>query len=352
MNRTHKWIWSSLLVVGLIDATPAAAQNVSSRLLEDERNTIDIFEQASNAVVFITNKAYRRVRYSRNVLEVPLGSGSGFVWDGDGHIVTNNHVVEGGDRFVVTLSDGKSYDAQLVGTDPFKDLAVLRLEEPVSSLRPIQRSDSTQLLVGQKVIAIGNPFGLDQTLTTGVISALGREIKSQSGATITDVIQTDASINPGNSGGPLLDSSGGLIGVNTMIYSTSGSSAGIGFAVPASTVLRVVPQLIRFGQVKRVGLGISVVRDEMARRWGIDGAIVEGVVEGGSADRAGIKPLDVSRGHIVLGDVIVEVEGRAIRTFDDLYLAFDSHDEGDVVDLQVERDGKRRVVKAKLQRVN
>ena len=348
-RRSMLWI---PVLTALLLATAVPAQDDRSRLLEDERNTIDVFDQASGSVVFITNKAYRRVRYSRNVLEVPLGSGSGFVWDSDGHVVTNHHVVEGGDRFVVTLANGKSYDAQLVGSDPFKDLAVLRLEQVVASLRAVPRADSAQLRVGQKVIAIGNPFGLDQTLTTGVISALGREIKSQGGTTISDVIQTDASINPGNSGGPLLDSSGRLIGVNTMIYSTSGSSAGIGFAVPASTVARVVPQLIRYGRVKRVGLGISIVRDEMARRWGVEGAIVEAVAENGAAARAGIQPLDVSRGHILLGDVIIEIAGKPIRSFDDLYQAFEDKEEGDVVELKVERDGKRRSVKVKLQQVN
>lgn len=330
-----------------------ADDDLLDALTADERNTIQIFQEASDAVVFITNQAYRRVRFSRNVFEVPVGTGSGFLWDHNGHIVTNFHVVSGGDRFLVTMSDGQTYEADLVGADRFKDIAVLRVGSELDHVDPIERADSRRLLVGQKVIAIGNPFGLDQTLTTGVISALGREIQSVGGTTIEDVIQTDASINPGNSGGPLLDSRGRLIGVNTAIYSTSGSSAGIGFAVPVSQVERIVPQLIEYGEVKRVGLGISVLDDDTARRWGIDGIIVREVFSGSEAARAGLQPLRQDRyGRIRLGDVIVAIDGERVEDFDDLFKAFDDRSDGDEVELIVLRDGRESKVRSRLQAIN
>ena len=208
-----------------------------------------------------------------DVTEIPQGTGSGFVWDQDGHIVTNFHVVQEGDRANVTLNDGSTYPATIVGTTPDKDIAVLKIDAPPQKLLPLPIGQSSNLKVGQKVLAIGNPFGLDQTLTTGVISGLGREIKSVSGRPIHDVIQTDASINPGNSGGPLLDSSGRLIGINTAIYSPSGANAGIGFAVPVDTVNQIVPQLMKFGKITRPGLGISILADQIAQQNRIDGVV-------------------------------------------------------------------------------
>jgi S1-C subfamily serine protease len=348
-----KRLLCALLVLIAFDVGASRADELPSYLLESERNTIDVFRSASEAVVFITNKQYRRSVFRRQVEEIPLGSGSGFLWDDQGHIVTNFHVVNGGNHFVVTLADGTSQDAVLVGVDRTKDLAVLKLESGASGIEALKLGDSRALVVGQKVIAIGNPFGLDQTLTTGVVSALGRKMQSAGATTIADVVQTDASINPGNSGGPLLDSRGHLIGINTAIYSTSGSSAGIGFAVPSATVAQVVPQLIRYGEVKRVGLGIAYVRDRTAQRWGVEGVIIEEVLRGGAAERAGLEPLYVdTRGRIRLGDVIVAIDGKTVRRFDDLFTALDGRESGDTVLLRVQRDGKSMDLKLSLQQIN
>lgn len=320
--------------------------------LEDEKNTIEIFRDASPSVVFITNTQYRRTMFSRNVMEVPRGSGSGFVWDRDGHIVTNYHVIQGGNAFTVTLSDGTTHDAKVVGSDPNKDIAVLRIERPSTGLSPVMRGDEHELLVGQKVIAIGNPFGLDQTLTTGVVSALGREIRSVAGTTISDVIQTDASINPGNSGGPLLDSSGRLIGMNTAIFSTSGSSAGIGFAVPVSTVKRIVPQLIQFGVAQRAGFGITLVGDDLARRWGIRGVVIDQVQPESAAAQAGLRGVSRnSRGQIELGDIIVGIEDRDIAVYDDLYTALDQRQPGDNITVKFRRGERIQEAKVRLQKI-
>ena len=234
---------------------PAAeTRTVAARgdLAADEEATIALFRRASPAVAYITSVALRRDLFTLNVFEIPQGSGSGFVWDASGHVVTNYHVVASAGATRVTLADRSSWDAELVGAAPEKDLAVLRIDAPHDRLQPLAIGSSADLLVGQKVFAIGNPFGLDRTLTTGVISALGREIVSPARLTIRDVIQTDAAINPGNSGGPLLDSAGRLIGVNTAIYSPSGAFAGIGFAIPADTVGWVVPELIAHGRIERV----------------------------------------------------------------------------------------------------
>jgi S1-C subfamily serine protease len=228
----------------------AVSRPVTARegLFEDEKRTIGIFRQASPSAVHITTLAVRRDRLTRNLSRIPQGTGSGFIWDREGRVVTNYHVIQGADAADVTLADQSVWKARLVGGFPDKDLAVLVIDTPKERLRPVPLGTSHDLEVGQSVFAIGNPFGLDQTLTTGIISALGREIESANGQTIGDVIQTDAAINPGNSGGPLLDSAGRLIGVNTAIQSPSGASAGIGFAIPVDEVNRVVPQLIRDGK--------------------------------------------------------------------------------------------------------
>jgi S1-C subfamily serine protease len=235
----------SLLCVLVLIAGAAQA------LTDDERETIALFEQASPSVVYITSLSVRRDLFTLNVLEIPQGTGSGFVWDDAGHIVTNFHVIQNADRAQVTLADRSTWVAELVGVAPAKDLAVLRIDAPAAKLRPLPVGSSEDLRVGQTVLAIGDPFGLDQTLTTGVISALGREIESVAQIPIRDVIQTDAAINPGNSGGPLLDSSGRLIGVNAAIYSPSGAYAGIGFSIPVDTVKWVVPELIEHGELRR-----------------------------------------------------------------------------------------------------
>ena len=322
-------------------------------LLEDERNTIEVFQQVSDSVVFITNLELRRSLFSLNVTEVVRGRGSGFIWDTAGHVVTNFHVVQGGRAFSVTLADGSSHEAVVVGAEPNKDLAVLRIAPPEAGLTPVIPGISANLVVGQKVLAVGNPFGLDQTLTTGVISALGREIPSVVGTTIRDVIQTDASINPGNSGGPLLDSRGGLVGVNTAIYSPSGSSAGIGFAVPVDTVKRIVPQLIRHGFVKRVGLGIRILPDRLGRRLATPGVVVHEVPPGSPAEEAGLRSLEIDRfGNVRRFDVLLQIDEYPLESFDDLYEALEDHEVGDEVSVRFARGRRQHTVTIPLQAIN
>ena len=318
---------------------------VPVRLSAEELATIEVFESASQSVVFITNTAIRRDFWSLNTFEVPQGSGTGFIWDTQGHIVTNFHVVYGADSIQVVLSDQASYDARIVGVDPDHDLAVLQIQAPPKSLRPIQVGTSHDLRVGQKVLAIGNPFGLDHTLTTGVVSALERNIKSLTDRTIEGVIQTDAAINPGNSGGPLLESSGKLIGINTQILSPSGAFAGVGFAVPIDTVSRIVPQLIKFGKVIRPGIGISLIPDSISQRWGIDGLAIARVEPGSPAEKAGLQSARETRsGRIHLGDIITKVDKEPVRVFDDLGRILDRHKIGDTVTLEIYRNGKARSV--------
>ncbi len=329
-------------------AGPAPAA-VSSGLGDDERSTIARFRAASPSVVFITNLTVRRDFFSMNVTEIPQGSGSGFVWDAAGHVITNFHVVRGAQALQVTLADQSVFEAQVVGAAPEKDLAVLKVDAPPTRLKPLPLGRSADLQVGQKVLAIGNPFGLDQTLTTGVISALGREIDSVAGVPIRDVIQTDAAINPGNSGGPLLDSSGRLIGVNTAIYSPSGAYAGIGFAIPVDTVAWVVPDLIAHGRLVRPSLGVQLVAEEQTERLGLAGALVLAVVERSGAAAAGVRPTQRdSRGRIVLGDLIVAAGGRPVRSNGDLLLALEEKRAGDFLAIVVERDGKRRELQVRL----
>jgi S1-C subfamily serine protease len=325
------------------------AQRPDDKLGADEQTTIDVFSKFSRSVVHVTSLALRRDRMTMDVTEIPQGTGTGFVWDQDGHIVTNFHVVQEAERASVTLNDGSTYPATLVGVAPDKDLAVLKIDAPPSKLLPLPIGKSANLRVGQKVLAIGNPFGLDQTLTTGVISALGREIKSVTGRPIYDVIQTDASINPGNSGGPLLDSSGRLIGINTAIYSPSGANAGIGFAVPVDSVNENVPQLLKYGKITRPGLGINILSDQIAAQYHIDGIVIMQAIPGGAADQAGIAGAKNVGGAVTPGDVIVGVDKVDVHRSTDLYKALDTHKVGDVVDITVENAGKRRTVKVTLQ---
>lgn len=319
----------------------------------DEQETISIFERASNSVVFITNTAIRRDYWSLNTFEVPQGSGSGVIWDRKGHIVTNFHVVYGANSIQVILSDQSSYQAQVVGVDPDHDLAVLRIRHTKKALMPIDVGNSQDLRVGQKVLAIGNPFGLDHTLTTGIVSALGRSIQSMNERTIEDVIQTDAAINPGNSGGPLLDSEGRLIGINTQIVSPSGAYAGIGFAVPVNTIARVIPQLIKFGKLIRPGMGISLIPDSIAARWGIQGLIIAKIEPGSPADKAGLESARETRlGRIQLGDIITKIDKEPVKVFDDLLRIFDRHKVGDRITVEVHRNGKSRRVSVKLKAID
>jgi S1-C subfamily serine protease len=307
---------------------------------QDEQSTIALFKRASPAVVHITNLGLLRQRFSLSATEVPQGTGSGFLWDERGHVVTNFHVIDKGSKFKVTLADRSEWDAEYVGAAPNHDLAVLRIQAPRGRLSALAVGRSAGLAVGQKVFAIGNPFGLDQTLTTGIISGLGREIRSVSNHKISDVIQTDAAINPGNSGGPLLDSAGRLIGINTAIVSPSGAYAGIGFAVPVDTVARVVPQLITKGRVTRPGLGIVPAPNYLAQRLGVRGVIVTDVSTEGAAKQAGLRPaMRYDDGSMEL-DVIVSLDGKAVERVEDLFDFLDQRSIGDVVEVGVRRGSK------------
>jgi S1-C subfamily serine protease len=309
-------------------------------LADDEKATIELFKERSASVVFITTADIRRDALNINVTEIPRGTGTGVVWSDDGHIVTNFHVIEGADRARVAHGD-KAWTARLVGAYPDKDLAVLRIDSPPDSLRPVPCGTSRDLLVGQKVFAIGNPFGLDQTLTTGVISGLGREIKARTGRIIQDVIQTDAAINPGNSGGPLLDSAGRMIGMNTAIYSPSGAYAGIGFAIPVDTVNRIVPQIIEHGHVVRPGFGIQIFTHPILQQHGMEGVLVREVQPGSAAAAAGMLGTVIRRdGNVDLGDIIVTIDGNKIVNSDDLYRVLDRHKVGDTLQVEVLRDAR------------
>jgi S1-C subfamily serine protease len=332
----------------------AISRSVTPRggLNPEERATIALFRQASPSVVYITTLAQQRDFFSLNITEIPQGSGSGFVWDQEGHIITNFHVIQGASGAKVTLADHSVWDAQLVGVAPDQDLAVLYIKAPKNQLKPLAIGTSADLEVGQTVLAIGNPFGLDQTLTMGIISALGREINATTGRTIAGVIQTDAAINPGNSGGPLLDSAGRLIGVNMAIYSPSGASSGIGFAVPVDTVNRIIPQIIRQGEITRPGLGVRIGDDRLSRRLGLSGVLITQVEKGSAADRAGLRGIreDV-KGEVVLGDIIVGIDGERIETSNDLLNALDKRAVGDIVKVTVMRGESRLSMSMKLQAV-
>ena len=313
-------------------------------LAAEEKATIELFERCSPSVVFITSLARRPLSFLETT-EVPRGAGSGFVWDRKGHIVTNFHVIENADSLLVTLSDQSDWKATVVGVERDKDLAVLRIGAPESKLPPILLGRSRDLKVGQKVFAIGNPFGLDETLTTGIVSALGRTIEAVTGRKIQDVIQTDAAINPGNSGGPLLDSAGRLIGVNTQIASPSGGSAGIGFAVPADTVNEVVPQIIAHGRVIRPRLGITPAQEGLLRRLGVSGVLVLAVQDGSGAAKAGLRGTRRdSDGNVVLGDIIVGVAGTKVTNYDDLVSTLEKQTIGASVPVKILRDEREMTV--------
>ena len=321
-------------------AAPRAV-NPRGELLSDEKSTITLFRQASPSVVNITAIGVERDLFTLNLYQIPQGTGSGFVWDTNGDIITNFHVIQQADAAQVTLADQSNWKARIVGVAPDKDIAVLRIDAPANQLRPIPIGTSKDLQVGQSVFAIGNPFGLDQTLTTGVISALNREIESVTRRPIQGVIQSDAAINPGNSGGPLLDSAGRLIGVNTAIYSPSGTSAGIGFAIPVDIVNRIVPELIRSGKVTRPGLGIQIADEQIAERLGVTGVLVVDVTRGGAAAKAGIQPTQRdSEGRLRLGDVITAIDGKKIESSNDLYLILEKYKVGDAVTVTMLRNGK------------
>ncbi|MBN2194724.1 MAG: trypsin-like peptidase domain-containing protein [Polyangiaceae bacterium] len=314
--------------------------------IEDEQNTIAVFARVAPSTVFVTQKRIVVDYFRRRAVELESGSGSGFVWDQQGHIVTNWHVIRGARSLTVTLRNRETYPARLVGAEPRKDVAVLLIQAPAASLVPVVLPpEDSRLEVGQKAVAIGNPFGLDHTLTTGVVSALGREVDGAGGVTIRGMIQIDAAINPGNSGGPLLDSSGRLMGMNTMIFSQSGAWAGIGFAVPVDTVRRVVTQLVQFGRVQEVGLGFVIdPAGRIERAAGVRGVAVITVPSGSPAERAGVRGLTETMNGFVLGDVIVAIAGERIEDYDDLYNFLDSHRPGERLEVTLFRDRATREV--------
>jgi S1-C subfamily serine protease len=356
---TSAVIGALLVIAGFITVTKLSTRRDSTppprpiaqrgALGTDELSTIKLFENAQTSVVYITSLAVERDFISMNVFEIPQGAGSGFIWDSNGYIVTNFHLIQNAQAARVTLSDQSTHQARLVGVEPDKDIAVLRIEPGRAKLDPIPVGSSRELRVGQKVYAIGNPFGLDHTLTTGIISGLGREIKSVTERPIQGVIQTDAAINPGNSGGPLLDSAGRLIGMNTAIVSPSGAYSGIGFAVPVDTINRIVPQLIKNGKASRPGLGIRVIESDLARRQGFVGAIIATVVPGSPAQKAGLQGISRdSSGAIQIGDTITAINGVQIEDGNDLLRVLDQLSPGDKVELVVNRAGAVRQLNVRL----
>ena len=334
------------LVAALVLPASAWGQQqraVTSRgpLSDRERATIELFQRAAPSVAYIFT-----LTTSQDLLghrQISGGAGSGFVWDRNGHIITNHHVAEGADRVAVALDAGEPIEARVVGVAPNYDIAVLQLNSPRSDLTPILLGTSHDLQVGQSVYAIGNPYALSRTLTTGVISALDRTIPTETGREIANVIQTDAAINPGNSGGPLLDSAGRLIGMNTALVSESGASAGIGFAIPADTINRVVTQLIATGRVPTAGIGILVLPEDAAARLGVKGVAIAQIAPNSPAAAAGLTGLDRQRGR--LGDVITHVNGKEVTNLAEIAREFEAVGIGKRAELTVERDGRTRKVR-------
>jgi S1-C subfamily serine protease len=328
--------------------TEPRAVTARGELAADELATIEIFDRASPSVVFISTRQRVINPWTRNIASVPRGNGSGMIWDGLGHVVTNNHVVEGASQAIVRLNDGRSYRATLIGASPAHDLAVLRIKVPFDRPPPVPLGSSADLRVGQKVFAIGNPFGLDYSLSSGLVSALDRSITDDDGTSIDHLIQTDAAINPGNSGGPLLDSAGRLIGINTAIYSPSGAYAGIGFAVPVDTVNKVVPQLIAKGRYIRPSLGITVDADMnrlVREQLGVEGVLILRVQRDSAAEAAGLRGAEVdAQGNLVPGDIILGVENQGVDGIAALISALDDYRVGDKVTVRVWRSGRETEV--------
>jgi S1-C subfamily serine protease len=327
-----------------------AAPNEGQLRTDDERNTTTIFRAAAPSTVFVTQLRVLVDQFERTTTEVPTGSGSGFAWDDAGTIVTNFHVVQGARALTVTLNTQKTYEARIVGVEPRKDIAVIKIDVPPGTLAPLPLAAAKDALeVGQKTIAIGNPFGLDHTLTTGVVSAVGRQMEGVGGVTIRDMIQTDAAINPGNSGGPLLNSSGLLIGMNTMIFSKSGSSAGIGFAVPARVIARIVPQILSTGHAEELGFGIEIDPIQRAeRRLGIKGVLVLEVIPGSAAEAAGLHGLRRTADGVAIGDIVVGIGDTPVNGYDDFYNTLYEHRADEQVDVKVLRAGSVVTVRVSL----
>ncbi len=325
-----------------IDPIQAPRPEPYADLRPDEQAIVDLFEDTSPSVVYITTVTRRRDFLGRS-LNVPQGSGTGFIWDTEGHIVTNFHVLQGATSARVVMHDQTSYIAEWVGGSKRHDLAVLRIDAPPETLRQVKLGDSDRVRVGQSVYAIGNPWGLSATLTSGIVSALNRQIEGLEGDIIEDVIQLDAAINPGNSGGPLLDSRGRLVGINSQIASPSGASVGLGFAVPVNTVLRVVPQLIANGEYTPARIGITTnqrLNQIVAQRLGVTGVLVDQVFPDSGAASAGLRGTEPSADQ--LGDIILQIAGDAVPTIADLRLILDRYQAGDEVDVTILRDGESR----------
>lgn len=341
-------------------------QQERSYFTENEKNNIDIFKKSSPLVVSVDSTRFAADFLAAHIQEIPAGSGTGFIWDNKGHVITNYHVVQQALRsqsqLTVTTKDGKQHKAKIIGFEERKDIAVIKIEEPTGASEGFRKSiaDSSELLVGQKVLAIGSPFGFEQTLTQGIISALDRSMPAlNSEITIRHMIQTDASINPGNSGGPLLDSRGYLIGMNTAIISGSGSSAGIGFAVPANTIKSTVSQIIEHGQVIQPGIGITSLdgyQQRMLAQYGHvikEGVVVKSVKPDSPADKAGIKPIQItSNGSVILGDVITHINEEKIKNFDDLYNQISERKVGDVIKVKFTRAGRTLTRQLELAAIN
>lgn len=369
-NQTTGWGWRIWLMTALAtvvsaaiimfsqplsaaaprDASPRAV-TARGELAADEKSTIALFERTRDSVVYISTSSVVQDFWSRDVMSVPRGTGSGFIWDDAGHVVTNYHVIEGASEATIKLADGTDYKCSLVGASPAHDIAVLKIGSGYKRPPPVPLGTSHDLKVGQKVFAIGNPFGLDWTLTSGIVSALNRSLPGERGSLVEHLIQTDASINPGNSGGPLLDSAGRLVGINTAIYSPSGTSAGIGFAVPVDTVNRVVPQLIRLGKYVRPSLGLRMdddINQRLTNALEVHGVVVLRSATGKLA--AGLQETTLSRdGNIFLGDIITMVNGKPVETVHQLAVLLDELQVGDTVALTLLRKGKRVTLEARLQ---
>lgn len=337
-------LWRGLSWIDRVFVREPRAVTPRGDLAADERSTIELFDRSRASVVFITTTEQVMDPWSRNIFTIPSGTGSGFIWDTSGHIITNNHVVEGASEARVRLSDGKEYKATLAGTSPLHDLAVLKISGG-TPLRPLPVGTSHDLKVGQKVYAIGNPFGLDWTLTTGIVSALDRSLQEESGNIIEHLIQTDAAINPGNSGGPLLDSAGRLIGINTAIYSPSGASAGVGFAVPVDTINRIVPNLIARGKYTQPSLGFEMdqnLNEIVTRRLGITGVVVLRVKPGSSAAAEGLRGARLdAEGSFIPGDIVTELNGKPVESVQELQARLDDFKIGDTVSLTLLRGDKK-----------
>lgn len=356
-----KYITFTLLVLCACTSELNRESNDEGRTQHEQR-IIRVFHAASKSVVHITSKSLLRDRFRLSIYERKEGTGTGFVWDRFGHIVTNFHVIQEGNRTQITLTGAledqehseaqQVFDAKVVGVSPDRDLAVLKIEPLESSLQPLPLGDSKGLLVGQTALAIGNPFGFDQTLTTGVISGLGREIKSVTQKVIKGVIQTDAAINPGNSGGPLLDSNGLVIGVNTAIYSPSGAYAGIGFAVPIDTLKRVIPQLIKYGGEVRPTLGVELEEGRLSAQYRLPGALILNVEPDSPASRSNLRGLEWQGRHLVWGDFILSIDGEPTEDAESVYSLLDEREVGQTITLEVQRGlglkAKRRKVQVKL----